>query len=159
MLEALPYRHVVAVDFEFEFGGHDSIEAAGRSGERPRPVCLVAKELHGGKTWRVGLGEFGSMPPFPIGPDALFVAYYASAEFGCFRALNWPMPVNVLDLFVEFRDRTNGLNTPAGAGLVGALAYFGLDTQGAQDKEAMRTLVLGGGPWSENDRAAILDYC
>jgi DNA polymerase-1 len=159
MLEALPYRHVVAVDFEFDFGGHDSIEAAGRSGERPRPVCLVAKELHGGKTWRVGLGEFGSMPPFPIGPDALFVAYYASAEFGCFRALNWPMPVNVLDLFVEFRDRTNGLNTPAGAGLVGALAYFGLDTQGAQDKEAMRTLVLGGGPWSENDRAAILDYC
>jgi DNA polymerase-1 len=146
MLEALPYRH-------------DSIEAAGRSGERPRPVCIVAKELHGGKTWRVGLGEFGSMPPFPIGPDALFVAYYASAEFGCFRALNWPMPVNVLDLFVEFRDRTNGLNTPAGAGLVGALAYFGLDTQGAQDKEAMRTLVLGGGPWSENDRAAILDYC
>jgi DNA polymerase I len=99
------------------------------------------------------------MPPFPIGADALFVAYYASAEFGCFRALNWPTPVNVVDLFVEFRDRTNGLYTPAGAGLVGALAYFGLDTRGAQDKEAMRTLVLNGGPWSENDRMAILDYC
>jgi hypothetical protein len=35
----------VAVDFEFDFGGHKSVEEAGRSGERPRPVCMVAKDL------------------------------------------------------------------------------------------------------------------
>ena len=81
--------------------------------------------------WR---GEFGAAPPFPIGPDTLFVAYYASAELGCFRALGWPMPARILDLFTEFRDRTNGLTTPAGAGLVGALVYFGLDTIGATRK-------------------------
>src|SRR5262249_59726573 len=91
--------------------------------------------------------------------DALFVAYYASAELGCFKALDWPMPTNVLDLFIKFRNRTNGLTTPAGSGLIGALTYFGLDNVGAVEKEDMRALVLAGSPWSSTDRAAILDYC
>jgi len=159
MLEALPYRHVVAVDFEFEFGGHDSIEAAGRSGERPRPVCMVAKELRTGQIWRLWRGEFESAPPFPIGADTLFIAYYASAELGCFRVLNWTAPANILDLFAEFRDRTNGLPTPAGSGLVGALAYFGIGAVAAVEKDAMRAIVLAGGPWDEAQRAAILRYC
>jgi DNA polymerase-1 len=104
-------------------------------------------------------GDYGAEPPFPIGPDALFVAYYASAELGCLRALGWPKPANILDLFVEFRDRTNGLETPAGAGLIGALTYFGLNTIGAQEKDELRRLILAGGPWSDSDRSAILDYC
>src|SRR5262249_3097738 len=158
MLE-LPFRYVVIADFEFEFGGHASADDAGRSGERPRPVCMVAKELRSGQTWRLWRGQFGSTPPFPIGPDSLFVAYYASAELGCFRALGWPKPHNILDLFVEFRNRTNGLSTPAGAGLIGALTYFGLDNIGVIEKDNMRALVLAGGPWSENERQAILDYC
>jgi DNA polymerase-1 len=159
VFESLPYHAIVAVDFEFEFGGHTSAEEAGRSGERPRPVCMVAKELRTGQTWRLWRGEFGPTPPFPIGSDALFIAYYASAELGCFRALGWPKPTNILDLFIEFRDRTNGLQTLAGAGLVGALIHFDLDSIGSQEKDELRTLVLRGGPWSEQERAAILDYC
>src|SRR5215468_10700209 len=159
MYDALPYRTIVAADFEFDFGGHSSFEDASRAGERPRPVCMVARELHSGQTWRLWRDEFGSAPPFPIGPDALFVAFYASAELGCFRALGWPTPANVLDLFVEFRDRTNGLQTPAGAGLVGALTSFGLDSLGSQEKDDLRALVLRGGPWSPDERIAILDYC
>lgn len=151
MLEALPFRHVIAADFEFEFGGYP--------GNRPRPVCMMAKDLRTGQSWRLWRGEFRPMPPFPIGADAVFVAYYASAEFGCFKALDWPMPANVLDLFVEFRNLTNGLTTPAGAGLVGALTYFGLDNIGAIEKDEMRALVLRGEPWSNGERAAILDYC
>jgi len=159
MFDALPYRAIVAADFEFEFGGHASFANASRAGERPRPVCMVARDLISGQTWRLWRGEFGSAPPFPIGPDALFVAFYASAELGCFRALGWPMPTNTLDLFAEFRDRTNGLQTPAGAGLVGALTYFGLDSLGSQEKDDLRALVLRGGPWSSDERGAILDYC
>jgi DNA polymerase-1 len=159
MLGLLPYRAIVAVDFEFEIGGHDSFEAAGRSGERPRPVCMVAKELRTGQEWRLWRDELGPTPPFPTGSDSLFVAFYASAELGCFRACGWPKPANILDLFVEFRDRTNGLTTPAGAGLVGALTYFGLDTIGTQEKDDLRKLILAGGPWSASERAAILDYC
>ena len=138
MLE--PFRHIVVADFEFEFGGHATFEEASRSGERPRPVCLVAKELRSGQEWRIWRRQFRPRPPFPIGPDAVFIAYYASAELGCFKALDWPMPVNILDLFVEFRNRTNGLPLPAGAGLVGALTYFGLDNIGATEKDAHGTV-------------------
>jgi DNA polymerase I len=160
MLGSLPYRYLMAADAEFDFGGHASFEDAARSGERPRPVCMVAKELRTGQEWRLFRGEFGSRPPFPIGADALFIAYYASAELGCFRALGWPMPTNILDLFVEFRNRTNGLQLPAGAGLIGALTYFGLDnTVGTDEKDERRLLILRGGPWSHNEQREILDYC
>jgi DNA polymerase-1 len=143
------YDQVWAVDFEF----------AAPPGERPSPVCMVARELHSGRTIRRWKDQFGPAPPFSIGPEALFVAYYASAELGCFRVLGWSMPVNVLDLFVEFRARTNGLETLAGAGLLGALTYFGLDTIGAQDKTEMRELAMRGGFYTEAERAALLDYC
>jgi hypothetical protein len=154
MLDALPFRHVIAADFEFEFGGH--------AGNRPAPVCMVAKELRTGQTWRLWRGEFGAAPPFPVDTDSVFIAYYASAELGCFKALGWQMPAYVLDLFVEFRNLTNradGAKPPAGNGLVGALTYFGLDSIDATEKDEMRSLVLGGGPWSNSQRAAILDYC
>jgi DNA polymerase family A len=154
-----PFKHVVAVDFEFEFGGHKCFEDAARSGERPRPACVAAKELRSGQTWKIFRGEFPPAPPFPIGADSVLIAYYASAEMGCFKALGWPSPTYVLDLFTEFRARTNGRNTPNGASLLGALTYFGLDGIDATEKEDLRTLILGGGPWSSAGRQAILDYC
>ena len=149
MLDALPFREVVLVDFEF----------TAPPGERPEPVCLVAKLLRAGRTVRLWRDQFGPSPPYPIDDATLFVAYYASAELGCHRALDWPMPTRVLDLFAEFRDRTNGRATPAGAGLLGALVYFGLDALGATEKEEMRTLIMGGGPWSDDERGRILEYC
>jgi DNA polymerase-1 len=159
MLDRLPYEHVVAADFEFEFGGHATFEEANCSGERPRPVCMVARELRSGQTWRIWRGEAGPRPPFPIGPDAIFVAYYNSAELGCFRAWGWPDPVNILDLYAEFRAGTNGLATPAGRGLVGALVYYGLDSIGSQDKDHFRLLTLRGGPWSSDERQQLFTYC
>jgi hypothetical protein len=146
-----PFNHVIVADFEFEFGGNP--------GNRPRPVCMVVKDLCTGREWRVWCGDFGAASPFPIGADSLFVAYYASAELGCFKTLGWSMPANVLDLFAEFRNLRNGLPTPAGFSLLGALTYFGLDTIGAIEKEEMRALILRGGPWSDEERAAILNYC
>ena len=52
-----------------------------------------------------------------------------------------------------------GNDTPAGNSLLGALSYFGLDGIGASEKEDMRALILRGGPWTEDQRTAILDYC
>jgi hypothetical protein len=160
------FKHVIAADFEFNFGGHASFEEAARSGERPRPVCMVARDLCTGQEWQVFEGDFAPVPPFPIDKDAVFVAYYASAELGCFRALSWPMPANVIDLFVEFRDRTNLIAErrkpgvkPPGASLIDALTYFGLDTIGAVEKGEMRARILRGGPWVENEPTAILDCC
>jgi hypothetical protein len=159
MLAALPFRHIVVADFEFHFSGHASGDEANRSGERPRPACLVAKALCTGQQWRLWADEFGPAAPFPTGADSLFVAFYASAELGCFKVLGWPMPANVLDLFVEFRNRINGRYWPPGSGLIGALQYFSLGHIDAGEKEDLRSLILRGGPWSAEERTAILNYC
>ena len=147
MLDA--FREVVLADFEFGV----------TPGNRPEPVCLVAHELHSGRRFRIWQDQFGPAPPYATGPDVLFVAFYASAELGCYKVLGWPTPERILDLFCEFRARTNGFDTPAGNGLLGALAFFGLDSIGAAEKEEMRALVLRGEPWTEEERTAILDYC
>jgi len=143
------YGEVWVVDFEF----------VANPGERPEPVCLVARELRTGRTIKQWRGGFTATPPFRTDAGALFVAYYASADLGCFLALGWPMPANVLDPFVEFRNLRNGLSVPSGFGLLGALIYFGLPHMSDSQKEASRDLVLRGGPWSSEARAMILDYC
>ena len=98
-------------------------------------------------------------PPYPLDKDSLLVAYYASAEMGCHLSLGWPMPANLLDLYTEFRNHTNGLTKPCGNGLLGALAWFGLSSVEAAEKETMRQLALRGGPWTPEERTALLDYC
>jgi hypothetical protein len=151
MLDDLPFREIWLVDFEF-LSGDD---------ERPIPVCLVAREQRSGRLIRYWKDELSSMrrPPYPIGPDTLFVAYFASAELGCHLALGWPLPVRILDLFAEFCVTTNGRRPIGGNGLLGALQAHGLDSLGGDQKQIMRELILTGGPWSHGDQRAILDYC
>jgi hypothetical protein len=97
--------------------------------------------------------------PWECGSDAVTVAFFASAEIGCFAALGWPLPKNIIDLFCEHRTETNGIFLSAGNGLLGALAYYGLSAMASIKKEAMRNLILSGGPWSESEKQKILDYC
>src|SRR5262249_29212458 len=98
-------------------------------------------------------------PPIPLGLDSLFVSYFAPAELGCFLALNWPLPRRILDLFVEFRNRTNGLALPHGAGLLGAMAWHHLDALGGAEKKSLQELAARGGPWSQAERESLLIYC
>ncbi len=145
------YRQVWSVDFEFH----------APPGELPDVICMVGREYRSGRLIRLWSDELAELrePPFPIGPDCLFVAYYASAEFGCFRQLGWPMPARILDLFTEFRNATNGLPVPCGNGLLGALAYYGLGAIGAAEKSDMRDLAIRGGPFSLTEQVALLNYC
>jgi DNA polymerase I len=145
----LPFREVWCVDFEF----------IAPPGERPEPICLVARELHSGRLIRQWRDEFGRLPPYGIGAESLFVAYYASAELGCHLALGWPMSAHVLDLCAEFKNLTSGLHVPAGRGLIGALIYHGLDHIPATEKEAMQQLATRGGPWTTQEQTDLLDYC
>jgi len=122
---------------------------------------MVALELRSGRCirlWRDQL-EALSEAPFNTGQRSLFVAYYASAEIGCFLALGWNVPERILDLFTEFRAETNGTKPIAGNGQIGALAHYSLDSIGAEEKTNMRDLIMGGGPWSLEQKAAIIDYC
>jgi hypothetical protein len=149
MVLGLPFEEVWAVDFEFT--AHD--------GDLPGPVCMVAEELGSGRIIRLWQDELPIDPPFRVDAGVLFVAYLASAELGCFLQLGWPMPERVLDLYVEFRAATNGLSLPDGRSLLGALSYHHLPRITSDEKTAMRSLVLRGGPWTDDERKAILDYC
>jgi len=151
--------HVGAYEFKEVWLG--DFEFAAPPGGRPQPVCMVARELGSGQTMRMFQGELEEMEtsPYSISPNSLFVAYYSPAELGCHLALGWPLPQNVLDPYVEFRNLTNGLDTPAGSGLLGALVYFGLDSMDAVEKDAMRQLALRGGPYSPEEQQALIAYC
>jgi hypothetical protein len=150
-LGSMTFHDVVAADFEF----------TARPGEPPDPICLVARSLESGVTYRLWRDELlqRTEPPYSTDEDTLFFAYYASAEIGCHLALGWPPPSCALDLFTEFRNLTNGLDVPCGNGLLGALTWFGLDGIAVADKDTMRNLALRGGPWTQPEQAALLAYC
>jgi DNA polymerase I len=149
------YREVVLVDFEF----------IPRDGERlQQVVCCVAHLLRSGTTIRLWHDELGPTPPYPTGPDTLFIAYNVVAEVSCHLALGWPAPQRVLDLYTEFLARINwfrpkGTKPTSEARLIHALASYGLDSIGAEDKASMIELILRGPPWTPQERQAILDYC
>jgi hypothetical protein len=139
---------------DFEFSAPD--------GERPAVRCLVAREYHTGRLVRLWLdGEAAPPgPPFTIDRDALFVAYFASAEMGCFLLLDWPIPAWLLDLYVEFKWLTCGRDgEPGKPSLIHALDWFGLDSLDVNEKEDMRQLAIRGGPYTQVERQALLDYC
>ena len=144
------FREIWCADFEFH----------APDGHRPEPLCLAAREVRSGRVVTIWLTDDPpATPPFAIGPDGLFIAFYASAELGCFLALGWPMPERILDLFAEFRAITNGRTMPHGCGLLGVLAHFGLDALAGAEKDDMRALAMRGGPHTADERAALLCYC
>ena len=148
---AIRFREVWSCDTEFQT----------EVGELPHVLCLVARELRTRREvrlWRDDLIRLAAAP-FDVGPDALFVAFFASAELGCFLQLGWPLPCNVLDLFCEHRTATNGLQLTAGNSLLGVLSRHGLASMASAEKDAMRSLILRQQSWSEAEAGAILDYC
>mgnify|MGYP006269946127 CR=1 FL=1 len=145
------FEEVWAVDAEY----------SAPAGHRPAPICMVAKEVRSGRELRLWQDELAAARAAPFRTDerSLFVSYAAAAEFSVFQQLNWPPPARVLDLFAEFRAMTNGLGTPSGAGLLGALVYHGLPAMEGVEKKAMRDLAIRGGPFTASERDALLDYC
>jgi hypothetical protein len=139
---------------------HD-FEFSQPAGERPEAHCLVALEQNSGVLLRLGPEDLRRLDraPFPTGPDTLTVAYYGAAEMACFLALGSPLPANLLDLYTEYSNRTNGLGRPYGRGLLGALAHHGLTGTPYVEKESMRQLAMRGGPYSADELRLLLDYC
>ena len=134
------FDQIWLVDFEFH----------APDGDRPQPICLVANELRSNRTvrlWRDRLLR-SNHPPYSTSKNSLVVAFYASAEMGCHISLRWPLPPRILDVYTEFRWLTNGLRTPSGNSLLGALAYFGIAGIESTEKAEMRNLAIRGGPWT-----------
>jgi hypothetical protein len=149
MILGLPFDQVWACDFEY----------VSRPGELPEPVCMVAKELGTGRVLRQWKDELGARPPFDISERSLFISYNTPAEFSCFLQLGWPLPARILDLYAEFRREVNGLHWTGKKTLLDALDYHGIGGITKEEKDTWRNLVLTGGPWTDDERAGILDYC
>src|SRR5262249_5838408 len=144
------FDEIVVADFEFN----------GRDGNRPNVACVAAYERRSGRRFRLWRDQLGPTPPYRIDNRTLFVAYYASAELQCHLALGWPLPVHILDLFTEHRCQTNhSAHKQRPAGLLDVMDRFHLDSIDARTKEHWRDVILRGGPWAEDERAGILDYC
>jgi len=148
------YREIWAVDFEFH----------APDGELPQPIVVVARELLSGQLIRQWLlDKAPDRPPYPIDKGALFVAYSVAAEASCHLSLAWRLPERVLDLYAEFRWLTSGLEIfPTSKfkyNLLRALEYHGLDRLSIEQKEVYRSLAIRGGPFTEQERRDLTDYC
>ncbi len=115
------------------------------------------------RRWR---GEFGSTPPFDIGPDALIVGYSLWAEMTCFQVLGWRFPVHVYDLHTAYLATTNILlpydpdeiRKKPRKRLSDACRAYGIEGWENIDKPEMAE-AIGAGRWREYGREAVFQYC
>jgi hypothetical protein len=150
----------VVVDFEYEV----------EDGNLPNILCMVAyvldENLRHVRTIRLWRGDFGSAPPFDIGPDTLFVAYSAWAELTCFKALGWQFPVHVYDLHTAYLAASNLLLPYAPEEerkkprkrLPDACRAYGIDGWERVDKDTIAK-DIGNGHWRQYGRETVFDYC
>ncbi len=145
------FKNIFVIDFEF----------IADSGETSKPVCIVAHEIISGETkkvWLEGKNPLTLKPPYPMDETDLFVAYFSSAEWGCHLALNWPLPIHVVDLYPEFRKITNGL-PGVSKSLLGACQQYGIAAIAESEKESTRQRIMQGPPYTEKEKSYIMDYC
>jgi hypothetical protein len=156
------FRQTVVIDFEYE------IEA----GNLPNVLCMVAyvldEFLRHVRTIRLWRGEFGSTPPFDIGPDSLFVAYSAWAEMVCFLVVGWRFPVHVLDLHTAYLAVSNLLlpydpeegekRKKPRKRLSDACRAYGIEGWEHIDKATIAE-DIGNGNWCKYGRETVFQYC
>ncbi len=155
------FASVVVCDFEYE---------AFPAGELPNPLCMVAhvldENLQRVRTVCLWRGDFGAVPPFDIGPDALFIAYSAWAEMTCFKVLGWRFPVHIFDQHTAYLAASNVLlpynpdevRKKARKRLPDACRAYGIAGWEAIDKDEIAR-DIGEGRWHIHGREAVLAYC
>ena len=149
MLDPLPFREIWAVDFEF----------GAEPGENPEPVAWSRGNCAAAASCAYGAMNLAPRPRTRQALTCCLSPTTQAQKSVAISLLAGRLPQRVLDLFTEFRNHTNGIPTVNGNGLLGALAYHGLDRIGAIEKQEKRDLILRGGPYSAAERLAILDYC
>src|SRR5262249_17064969 len=121
------------------------------------------QHVHTERLWR---GQFGTKPPFDIGPDTLFLAYCAGAEMTCFLTLGWEFPVHVYDLHTAYLAASNVLlpcdpdekRTKQRKRLPDACRAYGITGWERIDKHQM-SKDIGDGLWAKYGMQGVLNYC
>ena len=145
------FKNIVVCDFEYEVG----------AGDLPNPLCMVAYVLDENcqhiRTIRLWRGEFGSAPPFDVGPDTLFVAYSAWAEMTCFKVLGWKFPKYIFDQHTAYLAASNILlpydpdevRQKPRKRLSDACRMYGIEGWEGIDKGDIAA-AIGNGTWREH---------
>jgi DNA polymerase I len=154
------FTNIVVVDFEYEID--DDL--------LPHVLCMVAHVLNENlqhvRTIRMWRGEFGTTPPFDVGPDTLVVAYSAWAEITCFLILGWQFPVHIFDQHTAYLAATNILlpynpdekRTKQRKRLSDACCAYGITGWEHVDKEDIAK-AIGEGRWREYGQDVVYGYC
>lgn len=154
------FRTIVVCDFEYEV----------TPGDLPNVLCMVAyvldEQLQHMRTIRLWRGDFGTKPPFDIGPDTLFVAYSAWAEMTCFQVLGWKFPKHILDCHTAYLAASNILRPhdpeeiykKPRKRLSDACRAYGIEGWESIDKGTI-SKDIAEGRWRSYGREAVLQYC
>ena len=154
------FTTIVVADFEYEIDDNGL----------PDVLCMVAYVLDSNlrhvRTIRMWRGEFGTMPPFDTGPDALFVAYSAWAEMTCFMTLGWQFPVHIFDLHTAYLAASNILlphdpdevRKKPRKRLSDACRAYDIVGWESIDKETIAR-DIGEGRWRDHGQEAVFTYC
>jgi DNA polymerase-1 len=154
------FTTTVVLDFEYEV----------EDGDLPRPLCMVAyvldEHLRHARTARLWREDFGTSPPFDIGPDTLVIGYSLWAEMTCFMTLGWTFPVHVFDLHTAYLAASNILlpHNPDDVRkrprkrLSDVCRAYGIEGWEQIDKEKIAA-DIGAGRWREHGREAVFAYC
>ena len=147
-------------DFEYEVA----------DGDLPNVLCMVVyvldENLQHVRTIQMWRDNFGTAPPFDVGPDALFVAYSAWAEMTCFMTLGWKFPEHIFDLHTAYLAASNILlpHNPDEVRkrprkrLVDACRAYGIEGWERLDKETL-SRDIGEGRWRDYGREHVFEYC
>jgi DNA polymerase family A len=154
------FTTIVVCDFEYEVA----------DGELPNVLCMVAsvldEKLQHVRTIRLWRGDFGTAPPFDIGPDTLFVAYSAWAEMTCFMTLGWKFPEHIFDQHTAYLAASNILlphdpdetRKRPRKRLSDACRAYGVEGWERIDKEKI-SRDIGEGRWRDHGRETVFTYC
>jgi hypothetical protein len=98
--DALAYFGIARLySLDFEFQPFD--------GDNPRPICLCYRELLSGESGKIWLWDAAPPCPFAMTEDEAYISYNFAAEASCFFVLDWPRPLQVIDLYLEYLEVRN----------------------------------------------------
>jgi hypothetical protein len=117
------------------------------SRHHPNTLCLTSRRLSGGRTAEVLRGRLQSrpLPSYPTHDRALIVAFEAEDVLACHLDLEWPLPVQLIDLRAEHRCLFNGRTNHTVDTLVGASLAWGLPPSDAFFDAAIRGRIHSSG--------------
>jgi len=148
------FREIWDLDFEYRQDAN----------HRPVPVAMFAKERRTGAEVSLRRDQLLSNTclPFGTGADILVTSYSNIAELSCLKVLNYPIPRNLLCIYLETSAAINGLDiqglTEKRPSLLEACDLFNIPHMSGEYKAEMRDLILNNTDYTEEQWGKIEGY-